>query len=74
MIPGKRIRRTRYVHTDEFVVAVDVDAVIPDEDPTEACFEPETVQFLKDVEKHARHGDKQWLVQHGRVYQRVNAA
>ncbi len=74
MIPGKRIRRTRYVHTDEFVVAVDVDAVIPDEDPTEACFEPETVQFLKDVETHARHGDKQWLVQHGRVYQRVNAA
>ncbi|HVX84027.1 MAG TPA: hypothetical protein VH253_04350 [Phycisphaerae bacterium] len=56
------------------MVAVDVDAVIPDEDPTEACFEPETVQFLKDVETHARHGDKQWLVQHGRVYQRVNAA
>ena len=73
-IPGKRVKRTRFVQTDRFVVAVDVEAVIPDEDPSEPCFEPETVKLLRDVESHAKRGDRKWLMDHGRVYERVTAA
>ncbi len=74
MIPGKRVKRTRFVQTDRFIVALDVDAVIPDEDPSEPCFEPATVELLKEVESRAKRGDRAWLMQHGRVYERVTAA
>ena len=50
MISGKRIKRTRFIQTDRFVVAVNVEAVIPDEDPSEPCFEPDTVELLRNVE------------------------
>jgi hypothetical protein len=74
VIPGKRVKRTRFIQTDRFVVAVDVEAVIPEEDPSEPCFEPDTVELLRQVEKHAKQGDRPWLMQHGRVYERVTAA
>jgi hypothetical protein len=51
------------------VVAVEVEAVFPKDDPSEACFEAETVQLLRDVAEHAERGDVEWLRQHGRVYQ-----
>lgn len=73
-IQGKRVKRTRFVQTDRFVVALDVDAIIPDEDPSEPCYTPETVELIREVEQRARRGDKQWLMQHGRVYERVTAA
>lgn len=74
IIPGKRVKRTRFVQTDQFVVAVDVDALIPDEDPSEPCFEPAVVELLRQVQEHAQHGDREWLIRHGRVYERVTAA
>jgi hypothetical protein len=67
-VPGKRVRRTRLVRTDRYVVAVDVEAVIPDADPSEACYESETVELLREVEARARAGDVEWLRRHGRVY------
>jgi hypothetical protein len=73
-LPGKRIRRTRLVRTDRFVIAVEVEAVIPDADPSEPCFEPHTVEFLRQVEQHAKSGDVAWLTQHGKVYAAVEAA
>ena len=33
-IPGERIMRTRLIRTDRFVVAVEVEMVIPADDPT----------------------------------------
>lgn len=68
-IPGKRVRRTRLVRTQKFVVAVEVEAVIPKDDPSEPCYEAETVQLLREIAEHAEHGDVEWLKQHGRVYQ-----
>ena len=68
-IRGKRVRRTRLVRTNRFVVAVEVEAVIPEDDPSEPCFEAETVELLRQVEEHAQRGDVEWLRQHGRVYQ-----
>ena len=73
-IPGKRIRRTRIVRTDRYVVAVEVDDVIPDADPSEPCYEPHTVELLRQVELHAKTGDIDWLKQHGKVYAAVEAA
>jgi len=73
-LPGKRIRRTRLVRTDRFIVAVDVEAVIPDADPTEPSFEPQMVELLRQVELHAKSGDVEWLKQHGKVYTALEAA
>lgn len=56
------------------MVAVEVDAVIPDADPSEACYEPQTVAFLREVEQRAQHGDVAWLQRHGKVYQALDAA
>lgn len=73
-IPGKRVRRTRLVRTDRYVIAVEVEAVIPDADPSEPCYEPATVELLRDVESHARAGDVAWLRRHGKVYAALDAA
>lgn len=73
-IEGKRIKKTRLVRTEQFVVAVEVEAVIPHADPGEPCYESETVEFLREVEAHARQGDLAWLQLRGKVYAAVNAA
>lgn len=73
-VQGKRIKRKRIVRTDRFVVAVEVEAVIPDADPSEACYEPETVNLLREVQRRAEQGDREWLLRHGRVYELVQAA
>jgi hypothetical protein len=57
------------VRTHKFVVAVEVEAVILEDDSSEPCFEAETVQLLREVAEHAERGDVEWLRQHGRVYQ-----
>ena len=73
-VKGKRIQRTRLIHTDRYVVAVNVELVIPDDDPSEPCYEPETVKFLQQVEEHAQRGDLDWLKRHGTVYAALDAA
>ena len=73
-IAGKRIKRLRWVHTERYVVAVEVEAVVPVDDPSEPCYESETVQLLREVEEHARRGEVEWLRQHGKVYEAVDAA
>jgi hypothetical protein len=73
-IAGKRVRRTRLIHTDRYVVVVEVEAVVPDADPSEPCYEAETVEFLREVEEHAQRDDIAWLRQHGKVYTALDAA
>jgi hypothetical protein len=73
-VPGKRVRRTRLIQTERFVVAVEVEMVIPDDDPGEPCYEAETVQLLREVKERAERGDVAWLTQHGKVYAAVGAA
>ena len=70
-IQGKRVRRIRLVRTPKYVVAVEVEAVYPQDDPGEACFESETVALLRDIEEHAQHEDVAWLKKRGKVYQSV---
>lgn len=73
-VAGERVKRTRLIQTDRFVVAVEVEMVIPTGDPSEPCLESETVQFLKEVRMHAENGDVEWLTKHGKVYAAVEAA
>jgi hypothetical protein len=73
-IPGERVKRTRLIQTDNYVVAVEVELVIPVDDPSEPCYESETVKFLREVRERAQRGDVAWLKQHGKVYAAVDAA
>ena len=73
-IPGQRVKRTRLIQTDQYVVAVEVEMVIPADDPSEPVYESETIQLLKDVREHAEQGDVSWLSQYGKVYAALEAA
>ena len=56
------------------MVAVDVEMVIPVDDPAEPCYESETVQFLREVKEHAERQDVAWLAKRGKVYAAVEVA
>ena len=71
-VEGKRLKRTRLVQQGRYVVSVDVEMVIPPDDPSEPCYEPETVELLKQVAEHAQRGDVEWLRRHGAVYELVD--
>ncbi len=73
-IPGQRVKRTRLVRTDRYVIVVEVEALIPDADPTEPVYEPAVVELLRQVEARASAGDTKWLSEHGKVYAAVEAA
>jgi hypothetical protein len=73
-IPGDRLRRKRFIQTDAYVIVVEVEMVIPVEDPSEPCYESETVQFLREIKEHAERGDVAWLTSKGKVYAAVDAA
>ena len=73
-IPGKRVKRTRLIRSDPYVVAVEVEAVVPLDDPSEPCYEAETVELLRQVAEHAERGDVAWLRQHGKVYEALSVA
>ena len=53
------------------LVAVEVEMVIPADDPSEPCYESETVQLLREIKEHAERGDVAWLTQKGKVYAAV---
>ena len=67
-IEGERVKQVRWVHAGRCVVQVEVEAVIPVDDPSEACFEPGTVEFLKEVHERAEAGDVGWLKRIGKVF------
>jgi hypothetical protein len=73
-VAGERVQRIRFIQTDRYVVAVAVEMVIPADDPSEPCYESETVQLLREVKERAERGDLAWLQQHGKVYAAVGAA
>ena len=73
-IPGERVKRTRLIQSDQYVVAVEVEMVIPVDDPSEPCYEAETIRHLQEVKERADRGDLAWLTQQGKVYAAVEAA
>ena len=73
-IPGQRVKRTRLIQSEKYVVAVEVEMVIPADDPSEPCYESETIQLLREIKERADRGDLAWLTQKGKVYAAVDAA
>ena len=72
-VEGKRLKRTRLIQKGRYVVAVEVEMVVLPDDPSEPCYEAETVAMLKQVAQHAARGDLEWLRQHGKVYEVVDS-
>jgi hypothetical protein len=62
------------VQSEKYVVAIDVEMVIPADDPSEPCYESETVNLLKEVKQHADLGDVEWLQERGKVYEAMEAS
>ncbi len=73
-VSGERIKRTRLIQTERYVVAVEVEMVIPADDPSEPCYEAETVKFLREVKERAERDEANWLKQHGKVYAAIGPA
>jgi hypothetical protein len=73
-LTGERIKRTRLIQSENYVVAVEVEMVVPVDDPSEPCYESETIQLLRDIKDHADRGDVEWLRGRGKVYAAVGAA
>jgi hypothetical protein len=73
-IPGERIKKTRFIQTDRYVVAVEVELVIPVDDPSEPCYEAETVNLLREIKERAERDDVAWLRKQGKVYAALGAA
>jgi hypothetical protein len=72
-VEGKRLKRTRLIQKGRYVVAVEVEMVVPPDDPDEPCYEAETVTLLRQVAEHAERGDLEWLRQRGTVYELVGS-
>ena len=66
--PGRRIRIPRWVFGDRCVVRVEVEAVIPDADPSEPCLEPSTLRCLDQVQQWINTGQDAQLDAAGTVY------
>ncbi|MGA2583937.1 MAG: hypothetical protein ABSG31_11715 [Tepidisphaeraceae bacterium] len=72
-LQGRRIKIERWIHASACVVRVQVDAIIPDADPSEPCLEPQTIQFLDDLQNKADRGLINELASVGDVYVRRSA-
>jgi hypothetical protein len=73
-IPGERIKATRLIRGGRFVVAVEIEMVIPPDDPSEPCYESEIVELVRQVAEHAELGDTAWLQQRGQVYELIGSS
>jgi hypothetical protein len=58
----------KWIHGDECVVRVSVDAILPDFDPTEPYLEPAVVRFLDELQALANNSQADELAKHGRVH------
>jgi hypothetical protein len=45
--------------------------VVPLDDPSEPCYESETVEYLKEIKERAERDDLAWLAGKGKVYAAV---
>jgi hypothetical protein len=73
MIKGKRVKVPQWIHAQLCVVRVEVDAVIPDEDPSEPCFEPAAVKWMDELQRLADAGQIDELAKIGEVFVRRSA-
>jgi hypothetical protein len=70
-MPDRREMRKRWIQRGRFAVEVQVEVVFPEEDPSEACLEPQTLRWLDEIAERAEAGDLQFLKSVGRVFESV---
>lgn len=77
MIKGKRIKVPQLIEgrsvAGPFIVRVEVEAVIPDADPREPCFEPAVLRLLDEWQQMAEAGRIDELAKVGDVFVRRSA-
>ena len=77
MIKGNRVKLTQWIEghsrSGPFVVRVEVDAVVPEADPSEPAFEPRALKVLDEAARLAAVGDLEALAKIGEVYFRKSA-
>jgi hypothetical protein len=74
MLQGRKTKIERWIHARPCVVRVEVDAIIPDADPSEPCLEPQTIRYLDELQRKADAGLVAELAKVGDVYVRQSAA
>lgn len=67
----RREKRKRWVQRGQYAVEVEVDVLYPEDDPAEACIEPDTIRWLDEIARRAEQGDVDFLRRVGRIYQAV---
>lgn len=65
----RREKRKRWVQRGQYAVEVEVEVVYPEDDPSEACLEPDTIRRLDEIARRAEQGDLDYLRGVGRVFQ-----
>ena len=73
MVKGKRVKLRKWIDSDLCAVRVEVEAVIPDADPSEPCLEPETLRHLDHLRQLVAAGKISELEKYGDVYVRQSA-
>jgi len=73
VLKGKRTSIDRWIHATPCVVRVEVEAIIPDADPSEPCLEPQTLRYLDELQSKADRGLIDELAGVGDVYVRRSA-
>ena len=70
---GERIRLSKWIRGDTFVVGVTVEGVLPIDDPSQPCLEPDTTRFLDHLQDLADARNFAELEKHGTIYMRRSA-
>ncbi|MEX0744678.1 MAG: hypothetical protein WD118_03675 [Phycisphaeraceae bacterium] len=63
-----------WIHARQCVVRLEVEAVVPEEDPSEPCLEPATLRLIDRLQDLADAGNVDELREHGQVYVRLSAS
>jgi len=69
--PSPSAARKRWVQRGQFAVEVEVEVIVPADDPNEACLEPTAVRWLDEIAQKAQLSDVEYLRKVGRVFPAV---
>lgn len=73
LIPGNRVKVTKWIHGNHCVLSTQVEAIRPNGEPDEVYLEPAVVRFLDHLQLLADAGNVDELSKHGVVYVRKSA-